>query len=146
MLAISRSEGGGVNSAVDAMAIAVQLSPRNETYLLNMAVGGHRSQEMGCSDRIATRLKTSRNAKLAAEARDYLAELPNAKKYGLLPPRPGAIVKAAKPKGADTKKASHRMMTKMRTPRKPAQNLHPIGGRCSSPKENCCAWIAPNLQ
>ncbi|HSS95906.1 MAG TPA: hypothetical protein VLK33_02690, partial [Terriglobales bacterium] len=38
MLGVARVDGGGVNSAVDAMKRAVELSPRNETYLLNMAV------------------------------------------------------------------------------------------------------------
>ena len=106
MLAIARSEGGGVNSAVDAMAIAVQLSPRNETYLLNMAVVDTAAKKWDAATTLLTRLKTSRNTKIAAEARDYLAELPNAKKYGVLPPRPGAIAKAAKPKGAVPKKAA----------------------------------------
>ena len=106
MLGIARSEGGGVNSAVDAMAIAVQLSPRNETYLLNMAVVDTAAKKWDAATALLTRLKASRDAKIAAEARDYLAELPNAKKYGILPPRPGAIAKVRKPKGAEAKKAS----------------------------------------
>ena len=106
MLAIARSEGGGVNSAVDAMAIAVQLSPRNETYLLNMAVVNTAAKKWDAATALLTRLKASRDTKIAIEARDYLAELPNAKKYGVLPPRPGAIAKANKPKGVEAKKVS----------------------------------------
>ena len=37
MLAMARVEGGGVHSAVEAIQKAVQLNPRSEKYLLDMA-------------------------------------------------------------------------------------------------------------
>ncbi len=104
MLGVARAEGGGVNSAVDAMSIAVQLSPRNETYVLNMAVAYTAAKKWDAATALLTRLKTSQDPKIAKEAGDYLDQLPNAKKYGILPPRPGAIAKADRPK--QVKKAS----------------------------------------
>jgi tetratricopeptide (TPR) repeat protein len=106
MLGVARAEGGGVNSAVDAMTRAVELSPRNETYLLNMAVVDTAAKKWDAATALLTRLKGSSDTKLAAEARNYLEELPNARKYGIVPPRPGAIAKANKPKGSEAKKAS----------------------------------------
>ena len=106
MLGVARSEGGGVNSAVDAITRAVELSPRNETYLLNMAVVDTAAKKWDAATALLTHLKGSSDTKLAAEARNYLEGLPNAKKYGIVPPRPGAIAKATKPKGAVAKKAT----------------------------------------
>jgi tetratricopeptide (TPR) repeat protein len=103
MLGVARAEGGGVNSAVDAMTKAVQLSPRNETYSLNMAVAQTAAKNWDAATALLTRLKSSHDAKIAADARNYLDGLPNAKKYGILPPRPG-VVPGAKAKAA--KKAS----------------------------------------
>ena len=37
MLAMAQLEGGGVHAAMDSMRVALTLSPRNQTYLLNMA-------------------------------------------------------------------------------------------------------------
>ena len=37
MLALARLQGGGVHSATEAIKVAIQLSPRNEQYLLNLA-------------------------------------------------------------------------------------------------------------
>jgi hypothetical protein len=104
MLGIARVDGGGVNSAVDAMKRAVELSPRNETYLLNMAVAQTAAKQWDAATALLTRLKASENTKIAADSKAYLDELPNAKKYGILPPRPGVIA-GAKPKATVAKKA-----------------------------------------
>ena len=37
MLAMARLQGGGVHSATESIKVAIQLSPRNEQYLLNLA-------------------------------------------------------------------------------------------------------------
>ena len=105
MLGVARVDGGGVNSAVDAMKRAVELSPRNETYLLNMAVAQTAAKQWDAATTLLTRLKASENPKIAADAKAYLDELPNAKRYGILPPRPGAVA-GAKPKTTVAKKAT----------------------------------------
>ncbi len=98
MLGVARAEGGGVNSAVDAMSIAVQLSPRNETYRLNMAVAYTAAKKWDAATALLTRLQASQDPRIAKDARAYLDQLPNAKKYGILPPRPGAVAKTDQPK------------------------------------------------
>ena len=105
MLGVARVDGGGVNSAVDVMKRAVELSPRNETYLLNMAVAQTAAKQWDAATTLLTKLKTSESPKIAAEAKAYLDELPNAKKYGILPPRPGAVP-GTKPKAMVAKKAT----------------------------------------
>ena len=37
MLAVARLQGGGVHAATDSIRVAIQLSPRNELYLLHLA-------------------------------------------------------------------------------------------------------------
>ena len=106
MLGVARVDGGGVNSAIDAMKRAIELSPRNETYLLNMAVANTAAKKWDVATALLTRLKTSQDPKIAADARTYLDELPNAKKYGILPPRPGRVAGTAKPKPTIAKKAA----------------------------------------
>jgi hypothetical protein len=105
MLGVARVDGGGVNSAVDAMKRAVELSPRDETYLLNMAVAQTAAKQWDAATALLTKLKTSQDAKVATDAKAYLDELPNAKKYGILPPRPGAV-SGAKPKTTVAKTTS----------------------------------------
>jgi len=106
MLGVARAEGGGVNSAIDVMAKTLELSPRNETYVLNMAVVDTAAKKWDAATALLTRLKTSQNTKIAAEARNYLEQLPNAKKYGVVPQRPGAMAKGTKPKIAEPKTAA----------------------------------------
>jgi len=105
MLGVARVDGGGVNSAVDAMKRAVELSPRNETYLLNMAIAQTAAKQWDAATTLLTKLKTSEDTKIAADAKAYLDELPNAKKYGILPPRPGTVP-GAKQKTAVAKKTA----------------------------------------
>ena len=98
MLGVARVDGGGVNSAIDAVKQAIELSPRNETYLLSLAVAKTAAKKWDAATALLTRLKYHSDPKIAADARAYLEELPNAKKYGILPSRPGAIDKGTKPK------------------------------------------------
>lgn len=88
MLAMGRVEGGGVNSAIEVMHDAIQLSPRNETYLLNMALVYLAGKKWDAATGLLDHLKDSSNPKIAADARSYLEQFPNMKKYGILPKRP----------------------------------------------------------
>jgi Tfp pilus assembly protein PilF len=91
MLAMGRVEGGGTNSAVEVIRKAVELSPRNEMYLLNMGLVNMAAKNWDAATALLERLKTSRDPVIAADARDYLDQMPNVKKYGMLPQR--AVVK-----------------------------------------------------
>jgi len=85
MLAMAQLEGGGAHAALDTIRVAVQLSPRNQEYLLDMAliyIGGKKWDE---ATALLERLETSANAKVASAARKDLADLPTLRKYGVPP-------------------------------------------------------------
>jgi tetratricopeptide (TPR) repeat protein len=88
MLALARVEGGGITSAMESMRAAIQLSPRNEFYLLNMAQIYLAGKKWEAATALLGRLKGSQNSKIAQAAQKDLDDLPNLKKYGLLPQQP----------------------------------------------------------
>jgi tetratricopeptide (TPR) repeat protein len=90
MLAMARVEGGGINSAMESMREAIQLSPRNENYLLNMAQIYMAGKQWDAATALLGRLKSSPNSQIARAARKNLDALPTLKKYGLLPQQPAA--------------------------------------------------------
>lgn len=87
MLAMARLEGGGMHSAVDAIRIAIQLSPRNEMYTLNLATIQMAAKNWDVATQLLEKLKDSSNPEIAQTARQDLQDLPTLKKYGLLPER-----------------------------------------------------------
>jgi tetratricopeptide (TPR) repeat protein len=85
MLAMARLEGGGTNSALEAMRFAIQLSPRNQLYLLNLSriyTAGNKWDE---ATALLQRLAKSKNAQIASSAKQSLQDLPTLRKYGILP-------------------------------------------------------------
>jgi tetratricopeptide (TPR) repeat protein len=85
MLAMGRLEGGGTHSAMTAMQTAMQLDPRSETYLLNMATIDMAGKNWEQATALLDRLKTSEDPQIAHTAQKDLNDLPTLKKYGLLP-------------------------------------------------------------
>ncbi len=85
MLALARLQGGGVHSASDAIKVAIQLSPRSEQYLLNLAQIDLAGKKWDDATPLLERLKDSSNPKIAQTARKNLEDLPTLKKYGVLP-------------------------------------------------------------
>jgi tetratricopeptide (TPR) repeat protein len=85
MLGMARVEGGGVNSAMEAMRAAMLLSPRNQQYALNMAQIYMAGKKWDAATDLLERLKGSDNPHIAKAAEKNLADLPTLKKYGLLP-------------------------------------------------------------
>jgi tetratricopeptide (TPR) repeat protein len=85
MLALARLQGGGVHSAGDAIKVAIQLSPRSEQYLLNLAQIDLAGKKWDDATSLLDRLKDSSNPKIAQTARKNLDDLPTLKKYGVLP-------------------------------------------------------------
>jgi tetratricopeptide (TPR) repeat protein len=94
MLAMARVEGGGVNSAMEAMRAAIELSPRNEGYLLNMAQIYVAGKKWDAATALLERLKASQNPQIARAARKNLEDLPTLKKYGLMPQQTVTAAKA----------------------------------------------------
>ena len=85
MLALARLQGGGVHSATEAIKVAIQLSPRSEQYLLNLAQIDLAGKKWDDATPLLERLKDSSNPKIAQTAAKSLQDLPTLKKYGVLP-------------------------------------------------------------
>ncbi|MFI5070457.1 MAG: tetratricopeptide repeat protein, partial [Terriglobales bacterium] len=85
MLAMARLEGGGNQSALDAIKPAIQLSPRNGTYLLNLARIDMAGKKWDDATALLNRLSGNADPQIAQAARKNLEDLPTLKKYGVLP-------------------------------------------------------------
>ena len=85
MLAMAELEGGGVHAAMDSMRAAIQLNPRNQSYLLNMAQIYMAGKNWDAATAMLDRLKSSPDAQVAKAAGEQLQGLPMLKKYGVLP-------------------------------------------------------------
>jgi tetratricopeptide (TPR) repeat protein len=85
MLAMARVEGGGINSAMESMRAAIQLSPRNENYLLNMGQIYMAGKKWDAATALLDRLKSSQNPQIAKAAQKSLEDLPTLKQYGIWP-------------------------------------------------------------
>jgi tetratricopeptide (TPR) repeat protein len=85
MLALARLQGGGVHSATEAIKVAIQLSPRSDQYLLNLAQINLAGKKWDDATALLERLKDSSNPQIAQTARKNLEDLPTLKKYGVLP-------------------------------------------------------------
>ena len=105
MLGMARVEGGGINSAMEAMRTAMLLSPRAQQYALNMAQIYMAGKKWDAATELLDRLKSSDNSQIAKAAEKNLADLPTLKKYGLLPtaevgPPPQSVTPGAQPRQA----------------------------------------------
>ena len=96
MLALARLQGGGVHSATESIKVAIQLSPRSQQYLLNLAQIDLAGKQWADATSLLERLKNSSNPQIAQTAQKSLEDLPTLKKYGVLPqassaatPQPG---------------------------------------------------------
>jgi tetratricopeptide (TPR) repeat protein len=96
MLAMAQLEGGGVHAAMDSMRVALTLSPRNQTYLLNMAQIYMAGKSWEAATALLERLKSSPDPQVAKSAGEQLAGLPMLKKYGTLA-QPQQTASAASP-------------------------------------------------
>jgi tetratricopeptide (TPR) repeat protein len=103
MMGMARVEGGGNASAMEAMRAAIRLSPRNETYQLNMAQIYIAAKQWDAAAALLERLKASQNPQIASAARARMEDLPSLKKYGLLPQREPAAQSTASGTAAATK-------------------------------------------
>jgi tetratricopeptide (TPR) repeat protein len=84
MLAMAQLEGGGAHAAMDSMRAAIQLSPRNQSYLLGMAQIYMAGKNWDAATAMLERLKSSSDPQVAKSASEQLEGLPMLKKYGTL--------------------------------------------------------------
>ena len=118
MLAMAQLEGGGAHAALESIRAAIQLNPRSQSYLLNLAqiyLGG---KEWEASSALLDRLKTSSDTQVAKTAGELLDGLPMLKKYGVLP-------NSAKPQSATSASSSTSRTPAQSTSRAAKQNPEP---------------------
>src|SRR6266550_5702958 len=90
MLAMARVEGGGVNSAMESMRAAIQLSPRNEGYLLNMAQIYMAGKKWDAATALLERLKASQNPQIVRAVSKMMRQPPTSTHFALTTPSAGA--------------------------------------------------------
>ena len=83
LLATAQLEGGGVHAAMDSMRVTLQLAPRNQEYLMNMAQIYLAGKNWDAATALLERLKNSPDAQVAKSASEQLEGLPMLKKYGV---------------------------------------------------------------
>jgi tetratricopeptide (TPR) repeat protein len=83
LLATAHMKGGGPVAAMQAERAAIQLSPRNQQYVYNMAEIYIADKKWDAAVTLLQRLKASNNPEIAAAARDRLGTIPNEEKYGI---------------------------------------------------------------
>ncbi len=94
LLATVHMKGGGPVAAMQAERAAIQLSPRNQQYVYNMAEIYIADKKWEAAVILLNRLKASGNPQIAAAARDRLGTIPNEQKYGI---SAAALAAAQKP-------------------------------------------------
>jgi len=95
ILGWARLEGGGANGAVEAMKVAVQLSPRDESYQLRLARSYLAAKKFDEAMGILDRLQHSHDSQVSKTAAKDLEDLPFLKKYGVTPEEQEARNQAA---------------------------------------------------
>jgi tetratricopeptide (TPR) repeat protein len=84
MLAMARVEGGGANSAMEAMRAALVLAPRNDAYRLNMARIYMAAKQWDAATSLLQQLQGNEDPQIANTAKQTLEELPTLRKYGIV--------------------------------------------------------------
>jgi hypothetical protein len=76
-------KGGGPVAAMQAERAAIQLSPRSQQYVYNMAEIYIADKRWDAAVTLLNSLKASNNPQIAAAARERLGTIPNEQKYGI---------------------------------------------------------------
>jgi tetratricopeptide (TPR) repeat protein len=97
LLALAQLQGGGINAALTSIRPAIQLTPRDQSYVLHLAHIYLAGKKWDQATALLDRLKDSPDEQVAATARRDLGDLPTLKKYGVLPQRPAAASPATPP-------------------------------------------------
>jgi Flp pilus assembly protein TadD len=87
LLGLARIEGGGTASALEAMRVAMQLSPRDPWYTYNLGEVYMAGRKWDDARQIFEQMKNNPNSAIAASARRRLEDLQTVKKYGVMPQR-----------------------------------------------------------
>src|SRR5437764_14166534 len=98
-MAFARNIGGTPSTALQTEREAMGLSPRNEEYIYHLAEIYIASKKWDAANALLARLKTSRDAKVVAQATELGEQAGSERKYRL----PGAAGGTARPKYAPQK-------------------------------------------
>ena len=82
LMATARKQGGSSVSAMQAERAAMQLSPRNQHYVYNLAEIYIADKKWEAAVVLLRRLKANSNPQIATAARERLEQIPNEQKYG----------------------------------------------------------------
>lgn len=124
MLGWAQREGGGVHAALDSIRAAIQLNPRDQSYLLEMARVYLAGKNWDAATAVLERLAGGSDVQLASAARGYLQDLPMLRKYGVAAQSGAASQPEAKPATATASTptpASPQPGTKTPTAQPPAE-------------------------
>jgi len=83
LMAMARMEGGGAISAMQAERAAMQLSPRDESYVFHLAEIYISAKKWEAAQSLLDRLKTSRDTQIAALSKEKLTQIGSERKYGI---------------------------------------------------------------
>jgi tetratricopeptide (TPR) repeat protein len=85
MLAMARLDGGGINSATSAIRKAIDLAPRNQSYILHLAEIYMAAKKWDPAQALLEQLQAGDDPMLVKAATTNLNNLPYLRKYGILP-------------------------------------------------------------
>lgn len=83
LLAVARNSGGSSTAALQAERAAIDLNPRDESYLYHLAEIYINGKQWDTANRLLERLKASSNPQIAAQARDLVERAGTERKYGV---------------------------------------------------------------
>lgn len=129
ILGWARLEGGGANGAVEAMKVAVQLSPRDESYQLRLARAFLAAKKFDEGTAVLDRLQHSHDPQVAKAAAKDLEDLPFLKKYGVSPEEQEARNQVANKLAkeiADTEPEDNNQSSKTTAPAEPVIDKRPV--------------------
>ncbi len=129
ILGWARLEGGGANGAVEAMKVAVQLSPRDESYQLRLARAFLAAKKFDEGTAVLDRLQHSHDPQIAKAAAKDLEDLPFLKKYGVSPEEQEARNQEANKLAkeiADTEPEDNSESAKPAAPAEPVLDKRPV--------------------
>jgi len=123
ILGWARLAGGGGNAAVEAMKMAVQLSPRDESYQLRLARAYLAAKKFDEAKGTLDRLQHSHDPQIAHAAAKDLEDLPFLKKYGVSPEEQATRKQEA---SALAKEVADSETDESEEPPKPAAPIQPV--------------------
>jgi len=127
LLAVARSSGGSTVAALQAERAAIDLSPREELYVLHLAQIYVASKKWDAANNLLDRLKNSATPEIATRARDLISRAGTERKYGI-----SANPTAGPQPQYEPQKSPFDVLDEDAAKREAAENADPIPGDARS--------------